>query len=40
MNLGRSNHAVGIVTDEATQDQFVIVTGGYGGISNSDDSFG
>ena len=35
LNLGRSDHAVGIVTDGATQDQFVIVTGGSGGVSKS-----
>ena len=28
--LGRFNHAVGVVTDEATWETFIIVTGGQG----------
>ena len=28
MNEARYDHAVGIVTDEATQEKFVVVTGG------------
>ena len=28
MNQGRAHHAVGVVTDEATQEQLIIVTGG------------
>ena len=28
LNQARFNHAVGIVTDEATQEKFVVVTGG------------
>ena len=29
LNEARFDHAVGIVTDEATQEKFVVVTGGY-----------
>ena len=29
MNKGRGAHAVGIVTDEVTQEKLIIVTGGY-----------
>ena len=28
MNQGRAHHAVGVATDEATQEQLIIVTGG------------
>ena len=37
LNQARSNHAVGIVTDEATQEKFVFVAGGniYMSILNS-----
>ena len=37
LNQARYNHAVGIVTDEATQEKFVFVTGGniYMSILNS-----
>ena len=31
LNHDRFNHAVGIVTDEATQEKLVIVTGGWNG---------
>ena len=30
MNHGRAGHAVGIVTDEVTQEKLIVVTGGYG----------
>ena len=30
MNQGRGAHAIGIVTDEVTQEKLIIVTGGYG----------
>ena len=33
LNQGRENHAVGIVTDEATHEKLVIVTGGYNGFN-------
>ena len=29
MNKGRGAHAVGIVTDEVTQEKLIIVTGGF-----------
>ena len=28
LNLGRSDHAVGIVTDEVTMEKYIIITGG------------
>ncbi len=31
LNQERQNHAVGIVTDEATQEKLVTVTGGWDG---------
>ena len=31
MNQARVNHAVGIVTDETTQEKLVTVTGGWNG---------
>ena len=31
LNQARQSHAVGIVTDEATQEKLVIVTGGWDG---------
>ena len=30
MNQGRGAHAIGIITDEVTQEKLIIVTGGYG----------
>ena len=29
MNHGRGRHAVGIVTDEVTQEKLIVVTGGF-----------
>ena len=29
LNHGRGGHAVGIVTDEVTQDELIVVTGGF-----------
>ena len=29
MNHGRAGHAVGIVTDEVTQEKLIVVTGGF-----------
>ena len=29
MNQGRGAHAIGIVTDEVTQEKLIIVTGGF-----------
>ena len=36
LNKQRRNHAVGIVTDEATHQKLVVVTGGDGVYSQSD----
>ena len=35
LNQGRKDHAVGIVTDEATQEKLVTVTGGWDGPPNT-----